>query len=140
MAIVKITRADMNKYKRIDPPGWYAFLISEVKDPRPSKDKTSNVYETILRVLHDSKEGTSAKDIEVTQYLSDKGVFVILSLVAAAEGVTEEEFLGDREEMEVELNSIAGKKVWAEVTHEEYQGNLNNKLSNFQPYGSKVPF
>ena len=48
MAIVKITRADMNKYKRINPPGWYAFIISEMKDPHPSKDKTSNVYEATL--------------------------------------------------------------------------------------------
>ncbi|KKL68361.1 hypothetical protein LCGC14_2125720, partial [marine sediment metagenome] len=30
------------------------------------------------------------------------------------------ELLGDKDEMELEYDNIQGKKVWAEVYHEEY--------------------
>ncbi|KKK92751.1 hypothetical protein LCGC14_2699790 [marine sediment metagenome] len=140
LAIVKITRSDLSKYKRIDPVGWYAFEISEVKPPHSNKDQTGQVFETVFKVLHDSNNGISNAGIEVSEYPSTNTGFKILEIAAAAEGVTQEELLGDKDEMELEYDNIQGKKVWAEVYHEEYRGNLNNKLRSFMPYGGATPF
>lgn len=140
MAIVKITRADLGKFKRIDPPGWYAFEISEVKPPHSNSARTGMVYETIFKLLHDSNDSTKQAGVEVSEYPSSNTGFKILEIASAAEGQTQEELLGDKEELEIEYENIQGKKVWAEVYHEEYKGNLNNKLRAFMPYGGKIPF
>lgn len=140
MAIVKITRSDLSKFKRIDPQGWYAFLIKEVKAPYSNSAKTGMVYETVFQVIHDSKQGTSNAGIEVSEYPSSNTGFKIAEIASVAEGVSPEELLGDKEEFEFDYDNVQGKKVWADVYHEEYKGNLNNKLRDFQPYGDKNPF
>lgn len=140
MAIIKVTREDLAKFKLIQPPGWYAFEITEVKEPHLSKGKTSNVQETTFTVLHDSQNGESQRGIECVQYFNDKGTFIVLEVAAAAEGVTQEELLGTEESLSIELNNLVGKKVWCEVTHRVDKGNVYNDLNNFMPYGKETPF
>ena len=139
MPIVKLTKDDMSQFKLITPPGKYAFVVNEVKEPRMSSNKSSNVFETSLECLHDASNGESNKGTNVTLYLSDKGGFTILELVAACEGVEQEAILDGQDSQDIELSNLVGKKFWADVTHREWEGNLYNDIKRFTPY-DKAPY
>ena len=138
MAIVKVSRDALSQFKLINPIGWYAFEVMEVAEPHLSKEKTCNVFDTKLKVLHDSENGNSNAGIESTEYLNDnpKAGFNILNFVAACEGVPPEELFGDSDELSLDLDATVGKKIWAKVSHDEYNGNLQNRLGTFMPYDS----
>lgn len=136
MPIIKITRADLSKYKPVKP-GWYELECKEVGDGKPAKSGSNAVvYETVFEIV-----GPSEKGVEVKEWFNDAGVFRIAACVASVEGIKQDELFAsaESEEVDIELSTIIGRRVLAEIINEQYNGNLINKIKQFAKIGA-VPF
>jgi hypothetical protein len=130
MAVIKITKADIEKLKTLDN-GWYGATITKVSDPTPSKDKQS--LNTIVSIVID---GVGK---EINQYFNSKLIAMIIPLYEAVNGgkkVTEE--------FDLDPATMVGMKLDVKLTTVIYQGNPQNDIEAYLPYGQganqKAPF
>lgn len=142
MPLIKVTKAEINKFKTI-PPGFYPAIATEFDEKgKPSATPGSNavVYKTTFKVLDNQFLGT-----QITEYFNTSGGFRIVEFASAAEKVKTEEFFPEgKEEVEFDIVEVISKSlnkvVGIKVTNEPYQGNLTNKIQNFQIWQDEVPF
>ena len=130
MALLKITDADIQKLKALEA-GWYGATITKVSDPTPSKDKLSN--NIIITFTIDDADGK-----EVQHYFNSKLFAMIVPLVEAVRGAK----MGAG--FDLDTDELKDKKVDIKLVQELYQGNLQNKIDAYLPYGQgknqKTPF
>jgi hypothetical protein len=129
MPIIKITKADIEKIKVLEN-GWYGATISKVADPTPAKDKQS--INTAVTFVID-KVGK-----EIQNFYNSKLMAMIIPLY---EAVTGKKYT---EDFELNTDHLLGKKVDLKLTTTIYNGNPQNTIEGYLPYGAganqKVPY
>jgi hypothetical protein len=129
MPVIKITKADIEKVKTLEP-GWYGSVISKVSDPTPAKDKQS--VNTVLTFVID-KVGK-----EIPVYINSK---LIAMIIPVYEAVTGKKY---NEEFDLDTDTLIGKKLDVKLGTTIYNGNPQNQIEGYLPYGQganqKAPF
>lgn len=132
MSVIKFMPADILRGKLLDA-GWYGLSIKSATDWAKSKDGQS--LNCIITFVVDNSEGK-----EIDYVINSKGLGFHVPLLAAVMGVKDL----DPKEIELDTSTLAGKKVDGKVIVDEYNGNLNNKISTFLPAGmgknQQVPY
>lgn len=123
MSVIKFTPADILRGKTLDA-GWYGLSIKSASDWAKSKDGNSMNCKVVFIV--DNSEGK-----EIEYIINSGGLGFHVSLVAALMNVK----TLDPKDIELDTETMAGKKVDGKLTVDEYNGNLQNKITQFLPYG-----
>ena len=129
MPIIKITKADIERIKVLDP-GWYGCTISKVVGNEPAKDKQS--INTIVTFTID-KVGK-----EIPVYYNSKLMAMIIPLYEAVSGKKH------TEDFDLDTDSLMGKKLDVKLGTTIYNGIPQNQIEGYLPYGQganqKAPF
>ena len=129
MPIIKVTQADLEKSKVIEP-GYYSATVSGVSGLEKSKDGASLNQKITFRL-----EGVGK---EIDHYFNSKAMGMIAPLYKAVFG-------SEMKEGEFDTDTLLGKKLDVKVITDIYQGSMNNKIDGFVPFGggksaSQAPF
>ena len=129
MPIIKITKADIERIKVLEP-GWYGCTISKVVGNEPTKDKQS--INTIVHFTID-KVGK-----EIPVYYNSKLMALIVPLYEAISGKKH------TEDFDLDTDFLMGKKLDVKLGTTIYNGNPQNQIEGYLPYGTganqKAPF
>lgn len=120
MPIIKVTQADLEKSKLIDP-GYYPATITKVSGLE--KSKTGDSLNQVITFRIDSVGK------EIQHYFSSKAFGMIAPLHKAVFGM-------DMKEGEFDTDTLNGKKLDVKVITDTYNGSLNNKIDGFLPAGA----
>jgi len=121
MPIIKVTQADLEKSKLIDP-GYYGASIVKVSGLEKSKDGNSLNQILTFRLEPSGKE--------IAHYFNSKAFGMMAPLHKAVFG-------SDMQEGEFDTDTFNGKKVGVKVITDTFNGSLNNKIDGFVPYGTE---
>ena len=120
MPILKITAADIEKTKNLEP-GWYGALICRVHAL-----KKSSGGDSINQQIDFQIEGGKGKEIPVTFNTKLLGKMAPLWEAALGKPLNEGEF---------DTDELLGKKVDVKVAPVLYNGNMLDNIQMFLPYG-----
>lgn len=126
--LLRFTPADILR-SRILPEQWKGMTCVKVSPPESSKDEKSVNWK--ITFLVDNAEGK-----EIDYLINSKGIGFHLSLVAAMMGTTKELLIP--EALETDMETWVGKKVDGHIVQDSYKEQVNNKISEFLPYGKSV--
>lgn len=121
MPVINVTQADILKTKVYDA-GWYGATIAKVSDLTTAKSGTS-MNLTITFALEGAAQGK-----EITETFNSQMWGKLAPLFFAATGKQQDPGQWD-------TDVLAGKKVDVQLYIDNYNGNLNNKISNYLPLG-----
>lgn len=121
MSILKITKADIQKLKALEP-GWYGASVLRVSDPTPSKDKQSNNI-----IVTFGLEGADGK--EIPHYYNSKLIAMMVPMIEAVKNTK----LTD--DVDIDPSELIGSKLDLKLVTEIYNGNPQNKIEGYLPYG-----
>jgi hypothetical protein len=131
LPVIQFTIADVLRTKVLEE-GWYSFLISDVTGPTPNSKKDGVNY-TITFTLIDAGERDGK---EIKRVFSNKAISMMIPLVAAARGITEDQI--PKEGFSFDTDELVGKKIDGKATPNVYEGQINNKVEIYMPYKMSV--
>lgn len=120
MPVLKITKADIEKTKNLEP-GWYGAKVCRVHPVAKSK-KGDSLNQQIDFLI----EGGNGKEIPTT--FNTKLLGKIAPLWTAALGIP-------LDEGEFDTDMLIGKTVDVRVAPKEFNGNLIDNIIMYLPYG-----
>ena len=120
MPVLKITQADIEKVKNLEP-GWYGAIICKVHPL-----KKSSAGDSLNQQIDFQIEGAKGKEIPVT--FNTKLLGKIAPLWESALGT----LMG---EGEFDTDILMGKKVDVKVVQALYNGNMIDNIQMYLPYG-----
>ena len=121
--IIKLTAADVLKGKLLDA-GWYsAKVVKAGEDWVPAKAGGSNNWPVTFEI-----EGTGGKEIEVT--FNTKALGFLTPFISAIRGKEV-----PAEALDFNTSEALGKKLDVQVIQDTYNGQMNNKIASYLPFG-----
>lgn len=129
MSVIKFSTGDVLRSKML-ANDWYKWLITAIRGPYPSKDQTSNNFEVTFTLIEHTPD-TNGK--EMKRVFSAKAMSMMIPLIEAVRGVPAGTL---KEGFDFDFDEFLGKKVDGLVTTDTYEGQLQNRVETYAPYGS----
>lgn len=126
MALVKVTKASLDKYKLVENPGIFPAVVMKVGDPEISKTGKSNNYWIDVQL----KGGAEGREIRFL--VSDGFQPFIVKWFASCMNMSVDEFM-NAPEVEFDPKNAVGSELAVEVIHDIYDGKPVNKAKDFFP-------
>ena len=137
MPSIKVKRSDLDKFRPVHDLGWKVVECMDVAEGKPAKSGTSMNYWTKFRVV--GPDGPD-KGLEFDHCCNTAGVFAVEPLICAANNLTRAELFGDQEEIDLNLDTLPGKVLEANIQHRTDDNNrVNNNVEEWAPLGTHFP-
>ena len=137
MPSIKVKRSDLDKFRPVDEPGWKIVECLDVADGVPASSGESTNYWTKFKIV--GPDGPD-KGLEFDHCCNDSGDFAVEPLICAANNITREELFGGQDEANLDLDSLVGKTLEANVGHRTDKNNrVNNNVEEWAPLGIHFP-
>lgn len=130
MSLIKFTTGDVLRSKLLEN-GWYKWAITSIKGPYPSAAGDSNNFDVVFTLIEHTDE-TNGKELK--RVFSAKAISMMIPLICAVRGVKPDTM--KPEGFDFDFDELLGKKVDGLVTSEIYQGNMQNRVETYAPYGT----
>lgn len=128
MPLLSFSVADVLRAKTLEK-GWRSFQIGKVESSL-SKDKQSMNY-IVPFVLIDAGPDLNGK--EFRRYFNSKAISMMIPLILASQGKSSTEM--KPEAFSFDVDSLEGCKVDGLVDTKLYEGNMQNSVEEYLPYG-----
>lgn len=123
MIKVRFSPEEIRSTKTI-PAGKYGFVLENIKEG-VTKEKKDKKYTFTFKGITGE-----AKDVPLFRIYTEEYLEFMVALLQKGFGLELDEDSGS----EVDLESLKGRKIWLVTDTREYQGNLRNEMTGFQPW------
>lgn len=127
MALVKVTKKSLDKYKLVESPGVFPAIVLSVSDGETSKSGKSTNYWVEVELKGGENDGRCVRFL-----VSDGFAPEIVKWFAACMNMTPDEFM-NAPEVEFDPKNAIGQELAVEVIHDVYDGRQVNKVKDYFP-------
>ena len=137
MPIIKVKKNDLDKFRPVENLGWKLLQCLDISDGKASKNGDSINYWAKFKVI---APNDSDKGLEFDHCCNTNAGFSVEPLICAANGLTRAELFGDKEEVDLNLDTLPGKIVEGNLGHRTDDNNrVNNDVKEWAPAGTHFP-
>ena len=131
MSVIKFTAADALRSKLLEER-WYKWQIVSVSPFRPNDAKDGFNWDVTFSLIEAPNPDLNGKEVKRT--FSTKANGFAIDLILAARGIKKADFKA--EGFDFDTDELTGKKIDGKATTDTYNGQMNNRVEEYAPYGT----